>query len=62
LLFGEAKTLLDKSGISATLSSDGHDPGLLLFDDERIDKGLTAFVKALTKHRHFERESDPPRI
>jgi catalase len=62
LLFGEAKTLLDKSGISATLSSDGDDPGLLLFDDERIDKGLTAFVKALTKHRHFERESDPPRI
>jgi hypothetical protein len=24
--------------------------------------GITAFIAAIAKHRHFERETDPPRV
>jgi catalase len=58
LLLGSAAILLDKVGIPAS----SKDPGLLRFDAEQQDAATKAFVAALTKHRHFERETDPPRI
>ena len=44
------------------LPSGKPDPGLLLFGSDDVDAALKAFVAALSKHRHFERETDPPRV
>jgi catalase len=61
MLNGGAGTLLSKAGIPATLASGEADPGLLQFADED-EAAITAFIDALCKHRHFERETDPPRV
>jgi catalase len=62
LLLGAARELLDATGIPAELPSGDADTGLLLFDGEEQDAAIPAFVDALTQHRHFERETDPPRV
>ena len=62
LLIGKAERLAAKAGILPTLPSGKPDPGLLLFGADDFDAALKAFVDALAKHRHFERETDPPRI
>jgi catalase len=61
LLLGAAGALLGEAGIPATLSSGDTDPGLLQFasNDERA---VRAFVEALARHRHWQRESDPPTV
>lgn len=35
--------------------------GVIVPDGEEAAAAL-AFISALTKHRHFERETDPPRV
>jgi catalase len=62
LLLGAADSLLDATGTSAELPDGEADPGMLRFVGDEIDAALTAFIKALTKHRHFERETDPPAV
>jgi catalase len=62
LLMGKAERLAQKAAIPPTLPSGKPDPGLLLFGGNDFDAALKAFVGALAKHRHFERETDPPRI
>jgi len=44
------------------LPSGKPDPGLLTFGSDDVDAALKAFVGALSKHRQFERETDPPRV
>ena len=62
LLFGAAATLPAKANIPAELPSGEVDPGLLRFAGDESDSALQAFVEVLSKHRVFERETDPPRI
>ena len=62
LVLNAAASLLDEAGIPSTLPSGEPDPGLLHFPGDQTDAGLQAFVEALTKHRHFERETDPPSV
>ncbi len=62
LLLGTAKDLLDEAGIVPELDSGEIDPGLLVFVEGKSGAALTAFADALARHRHFERETDPPRI
>ena len=62
LLLDGASVLLDKAGIPPTLVSGDSDPGLLRVDDSDLQEGMAAFVAALTQHRHFDRETDPPRV
>jgi catalase len=62
LLMGAASALLDAAGIPAALPSGDADPGLLQFGGDQANAAGKAFIAALTKHRHFERETDPPRI
>jgi catalase len=58
---GPGAELLAKANIPARLPNGKPDPGLLTADaaDERASK---AFVTALARHRHFERETDPPLV
>jgi catalase len=61
-VFGDATALLEQAGIPLTLPSGGADPGLILGGSAGAPAGLDAFVAAVARHRHFERETDPPRV
>ena len=60
LVLGSAAALLDNAGIPAKLPSGDADPGLLIMRGG--DKAGRAFVAAVAAHRHFARETDPPRV
>lgn len=62
LALGEGSELLAKATIPSTLPSGDADPGLLLFPNADVDDALEAFATAIMQHRHFERETDPPRV
>ena len=62
LLMGGASRLLDEVGIPKALPSGDADPGLLQYGGDATDSAIPAFIEALTKHRHFERETDPPAV
>ena len=47
-------------GIDATLPDGQPDPGLIIASD--TGAGTDDFVAAIAKHRHFARETDPPRV
>jgi catalase len=60
LALGESHQLLDACGIETTLPSGEIDPGVLVASDAA--SVLDDFVSAVAKHRHFARETDPPRV
>jgi catalase len=62
MLIGAARRLLAKANIPEKLSSGDEDAGLLLVDDERVAAAVPVFARALAQHRHFARETDPPRV
>jgi catalase len=62
LLIGEAGALLGLANIPDTLPSGEPDPGLLLLEPREVASGVKAFIQALAQHRHFGRETDPPRV
>jgi len=60
LALGAGAGLLEACRIPLTLPDGKADPGLLM-----VKAGATAaddFVAAIAKHRHFARETDPPRV
>jgi len=65
LVLGAASELIDKAGIPVALPSGDADPGLLVAKAGRPAsdaRTAAAFVTALAAHRHFARETDPPRV
>ena len=52
------------AGIPAASKAKGKDPtadgGLLRFAD--ATKAASAFIAAVAKHRHFDRQTDPPLV
>jgi catalase len=54
--------LLQKAGIFKVLPSGEPDPGLLLTPSAEADSAIDAFITAIGKHRHPQRDSDPPLI
>ena len=60
LALGESNGLLETCGIDTTLPSGNADPGVLVGDDAA--SVIDDFVAAIAKHRHFARETDPPRV
>jgi catalase len=61
LALGVGSSLLGKAAIPGTLPSGEDDPGLLLSSSNEAN-AVRSFVDAILKHRHFERETDPPRV
>ena len=45
-----------------TLPDGTPDPGVLHCEADDVDDALERFVEAIVKHRHYERETDPPRV
>ncbi|MFO0617731.1 MAG: catalase-related domain-containing protein [Polyangiaceae bacterium] len=62
LALGAGGALVENAGVPRTLPSGDADPGLLLLDGGDPEAALTQFVKAIAKHRHFERDYDPPEV
>ncbi|MEP7118793.1 MAG: catalase, partial [Acidobacteriota bacterium] len=60
LALGKAEQVLAACRIDRALPDGGLDPGLILAKSS-LDAG-DAFVTALGQHRHFARETDPPRV
>ena len=60
LALGDTADLLAAAGIPTTLPGGRPDPGLILV--KTGGAGTDRFIAALRKHRHFERETDPPRV
>ena len=57
-----ASALLEGAGISPRLPDGSTDPGLLVVDGQDDATVADAFVKAIARHRHFERQMDPPPV
>jgi catalase len=62
LVLGAATALLEKAAIPSNLPSGKADPGLLIIPAERGEEAAVAFRTAIASHRHFARETDPPRV
>jgi catalase len=60
LAFGAGRQLLQACGIDATLPDGQPDPGVILASGARA--GTDAFIAAVAAHRHFARDTDPPRV
>jgi catalase len=61
LALGTGSKLLEKVGIPATLPTGEPDPGLIL-DTSRGGGFTKQFITAIARHRHPERDQDPPLI
>ncbi|MEO6056848.1 MAG: catalase [Gemmatimonadales bacterium] len=59
LALGASAELLDEADVPLKLASGAADPGLVLGSSAEVGEAIDAFVVALGKHRHFEREAEP---
>jgi catalase len=62
LALGAGGDLVESAGIPKRLASGEADPGLLVEKDVSASKALSIFIKAVARHRHHEREMDPPGV
>jgi catalase len=60
LVLGSGDRLLEAAGIPDALPNGKPDPGILHATD--AEEAADDFIAAITKHRHFERQTDPPRV
>ncbi|WP_342315442.1 catalase [Lysobacter sp. FW306-1B-D06B] len=61
LALGASSALLEGAGASAVLPDGSDDPGIVQADDAD-DESIAAFIDALSQHRLWVRESDPPMV
>jgi len=62
LAIGAGRSVVENAGVPRTLPSGDPDPGLLMIDDGNTESALPAFVEAIAKRRHNQREMDPPPV
>jgi catalase len=62
LALGDSSRILGKAGIPLTLSSGDADPGLLVEGQEGTEANPQSFIAAVGRHRHAERDRDPPLV
>jgi catalase len=62
LALGAGADLVENAGLPAVLPSGDPDPGLLARRDQPAKQALADFVAAIARHRHHEREMDPPEV
>ena len=60
LAFDGAQPLLEDAGVSPVLLDGTPDPGVLVRAAADATEAAQAFVAATARHRHWERETDPP--
>jgi catalase len=62
LALGAGADLVENAGVPAALHSGAPDPGMLIGRHASAAKALPEFIKAIARHRHHEREMDPPEV
>ena len=65
LVMGASTALMSKAGIPDMLPSGQADSGIVFSSsDQGVSpaSAVKAFIQAIAKHRHFERETDPPLV
>jgi catalase len=62
LALGAGADLVENAGVPSVLASGAPDPGMLVGRHASAAKALPDFVKAIARHRHHEREVDPPPV
>jgi len=62
LALGDSSRILTKAGIPLSLRSGAADPGLLIEGQEESKANAEAFIAAIGRHRHVERDQDPPTV
>lgn len=67
LTFASSAALTDAAGIPASLSDGSDDPGIVQLagaskGTRNRSQDVTAFLNAISAHRHYERELDPPPV
>ncbi|MGI9027116.1 MAG: catalase [Burkholderiaceae bacterium] len=62
MMIGAARRLLDKAGIAQQLPDGSQDPGLIVAGSTPGSNDIKTFIEALARHRHPERDMDPPLI
>ncbi len=60
LAVGTGKRLIDAANLPPALPNGKPDPGLLVV--AAPEQGTQLFIAAIAKHRHWERQTDPPRV
>jgi catalase len=60
LAVGASDQLLTACGIDAALPNGQRDPGVITTSD--ASTASDGFIAAIAKHRHFARDTDPPRV
>jgi catalase len=60
LALGAGAALIENAGVSVVLPSGERDPGVLSGRQATASSVLPDFIKAIARHRHHERETDPP--
>jgi catalase len=60
LVLGASSKLLKRAGIFEVLPSGEPDPGLLVAEPRGYDSAAKRLISAIARHRHPERDSDPP--
>jgi catalase len=62
LALGDSSKVLAKAGIPLTLPSGDADPGLLIEGQDGSETDAHSFITAIGRHRHLERDRDPPLV
>jgi len=65
LALGAGKQLLAKAMVPAVLETGEDDPGIVLAEagsEKKTTRAMQSFIEALARHRHPERETDPPQV
>jgi catalase len=62
LALGDSSKILTKAGIPLTLPSGDADPGLLIEGPDGNEANAQSFIAAIGRHRHVERDRDPPLV
>jgi catalase len=60
LALGRGEQLLRACGIDGALPDGNKDPGLIIASD--TSAATDDYIAAIAKHRHFARDTDPPRV
>jgi catalase len=60
LALGASNDLIVRSGVPIALANGETDPGIVIAAEEKVDASATAFIAALGRHRHPQREAVAP--
>jgi catalase len=62
LALGAGADLVENAGAPPVLASGEGDPGMLVGRQAAAGDMLPAFIGAIGRHRHYERQMDPPEL